>query len=445
MSRDRNQKRIQRKLKITSFGKEHPELIPMWSNKNDKTPFDYLSGSKQKVFWKCLKCGYEYTATVQTKSNGHGCRMCTHVEAGIKQRKNKINKKNNFKINYPEIAKEWHLFKNSDDPSDYSYSSNKKKWWMCSKGHEWQASINNRVNKSSGCPYCGKQSSKPELRILSELETIFELNHRVKFGKIEIDIFIEKFSIGIEFDGFYYHKNRYEKDIEKDKFFLKKGIQLIRVREDPLKTKNFISIKCYNNKVLKKDINNLLDKISKYVDKNCKEKIKNYKNIKSFTNEIIYKKYLSYFPNPNPKNSFKYLYPEVSKFWHPTLNGLLKPENFTSGSDMRVWWSCDKGHEWQGTIKNLVRQRKKCYQCYKENNCVQAVAPHLIDEVHPTKNKNIDIKKILKSSSMQIWWIGKCGHIWRTTIASRAVLKTDCAKCVKLNSPREKNGKFKRI
>ena len=31
--------------------------------------------------------------------------------------------------------------------------SHKKVWWLCKKGHEWEARINNR-SKGSGCLYC---------------------------------------------------------------------------------------------------------------------------------------------------------------------------------------------------------------------------------------------------------------------------------------------------
>jgi hypothetical protein len=37
-------------------------------------------------------------------------------------------------------------------------SSNKKFWWQCEKGHQWQANVNSRTN-GVGCPYCsGKRA-----------------------------------------------------------------------------------------------------------------------------------------------------------------------------------------------------------------------------------------------------------------------------------------------
>ena len=51
---------------------------------------------------------------------------------------------------------EWDWEKNNElglRPDKLTYGSNKKAWWKCSKGHEWQASIYSR-NQGNGCPYC---------------------------------------------------------------------------------------------------------------------------------------------------------------------------------------------------------------------------------------------------------------------------------------------------
>lgn len=56
---------------------------------------------------------------------------------------------------YPKIAKEWHPDKNGDlKPTDVTAHSHTKVWWKCSKGHEWEAKVQNRVANRTGCPYC---------------------------------------------------------------------------------------------------------------------------------------------------------------------------------------------------------------------------------------------------------------------------------------------------
>jgi hypothetical protein len=68
---------------------------------------------------------------------------------------------NNLKVLYPELAREWHPFKNGQlTPDKVTPCSNKKVWWKCNKGHEWQGVIGNRNYKSSGCPYCAGRRKK---------------------------------------------------------------------------------------------------------------------------------------------------------------------------------------------------------------------------------------------------------------------------------------------
>lgn len=59
--------------------------------------------------------------------------------------------------NREDLLKEWHPTKNGMlKPSMISAGSNKKAWWICSKGHEWQSTVNNRKN-GNGCPECRKK------------------------------------------------------------------------------------------------------------------------------------------------------------------------------------------------------------------------------------------------------------------------------------------------
>ena len=45
-------------------------------------------------------------------------------------------------------------------------------------------------------------------------------------------------------------------------------------------------------------------------------------------------------------------YPHLVNEWHPTKNGDLTPNEFTHGSDKKVWWLCSKEHSYKATIKN---------------------------------------------------------------------------------------------
>ena len=113
-------------------------------------------------------------------------------------------------------------------------NSNKKAWWKCPKGHEWQATITNR-NKGVGCPVCNSErnTSFPEYAIVYYLKKygIDVTQSNMDLG-YELDIYIPSKRIAIEYDGYLWHKNKTKKDLEKNQKCKKDGIKLYRIRED---------------------------------------------------------------------------------------------------------------------------------------------------------------------------------------------------------------------
>lgn len=68
----------------------------------------------------------------------------------------------NLLSKYPALAKEWHPTKNGSlTPRDVTPGSGKKVWWICGKGHEWEATVNNR-SRGRGCPYCAGKAASGE-------------------------------------------------------------------------------------------------------------------------------------------------------------------------------------------------------------------------------------------------------------------------------------------
>ncbi len=73
----------------------------------------------------------------------------------------------------PELINEWSQRNLPLTPNSVTHGSNKIVWWKGKCGHEWRASVKNRVIGGSGCPYCSHNailvgfndlaSQKPEL------------------------------------------------------------------------------------------------------------------------------------------------------------------------------------------------------------------------------------------------------------------------------------------
>lgn len=69
----------------------------------------------------------------------------------------------------PELVAQW-ARSNELSPSEVSCGSHKKVWWVCDKGHTWEATVKNRALIGSGCPYC---EHRAVLNGFNDLQTAF--------------------------------------------------------------------------------------------------------------------------------------------------------------------------------------------------------------------------------------------------------------------------------
>jgi Probable Zinc-ribbon domain len=135
-----------------SLQSEYPDLATQWHpTKNAPLAADAVTpGSGQKVWWLCRR-GHEWKAVINSRARGMGCPYC----AGQRPTADR-----NLATKYPELAEEWDWEKNPQKgPEDFTPRSSEKLWWVCKKGHSWQATICNRTRdyEGRGCPYCSNQ------------------------------------------------------------------------------------------------------------------------------------------------------------------------------------------------------------------------------------------------------------------------------------------------
>ena len=121
-------------------------------------------------------------------------------------------------------------------------------------------------------------------------------------------------------------------------------------------------------------------------------------------------------------NDFQTLYPEIAKEWAHDKNAVLKPSQFTPGSEKKVWWRCDKGHYWQALICNRV-SGSNCPYCTGHSvlagfNDLQTISPELVKEWDWDEN-DILPSQITAMSGKMVWWRCKKGHSWKMTVCAR--------------------------
>ena len=191
----------------------NPVLAKEWNyeKNNGLTPMELMPNSGKRVWWKC-NMGHEWQATIESRNHGANCPYCFGLYA--------IKGCNDLQTVNPSLAIEWNYEKNGDKmPNDFTICSSKKVWWKCNKGHEWESTIYNRY-KGNGCPVCisEQKTSFPEFAIMYYLEKNgLEVIHSYKDNGYELDVYIPSIKVAIEYDGYFWHKNKIRTDLDKNK------------------------------------------------------------------------------------------------------------------------------------------------------------------------------------------------------------------------------------
>lgn len=341
----------------------NPTLAAEWHpTKNlPATPKDITANCRRRIWWQCKK-GHEWQAYMYNRSIGDNCPYC-----GGK----KVNIDNCLATVLPEIAKEWDHEKNHPrTPYDVTHGSGIAVWWKCRFGHSWKTSVCNR-KKGTNCPICSNQTSLVELAIYAELKVLFpNAENRKKIEKLEVDIYIEEYDLAVEFDGYYWHKNKLKQDGDKNRTLNNSGITVVRIRDVELVpiSKNDLLLTTNPYPLQAQYLKKIILHILKFIPITT-EKLSEYKNKADLVGTELYNNLCTVFHSKKKLNSLVDVNIKLSSQWHPTLNGLLSPFNFTPYSHYRAWWACANGHSWQATVakRSLGRGCPHCYSINRNN------------------------------------------------------------------------------
>ncbi|MBR3131019.1 hypothetical protein IKG31_00365 [Candidatus Saccharibacteria bacterium] len=130
--------------------KTFPGISEKWDYEKNVVNIESVSRwSRMKAWWKCVDCGYSYMRTVSSECNGAKCPKCASTELIVGY--------NDLATVRQDLLKLWNYEKNgATEPSSITPSSNKKVWWKCPKGHEWETAPHDILDDIH-CPYCTKE------------------------------------------------------------------------------------------------------------------------------------------------------------------------------------------------------------------------------------------------------------------------------------------------
>lgn len=422
-----------KKLSTAPFEKSlaflFPDIAEEWDfSKNSVSPSEVYPQSNKMFWWICDK-GHGWQDSPSHRTNRkNSCPVCSNrtVLPGF----------NDLASTHPELMKDWDWEKNEKlgiSPYNISYGSNTIVFWKCQFGHSWSSKVYSRTTDKQGCPFCSKELkvSFPEKTIVYYLNTlpteVVENYKNCSLGKQEIDIYIPSIKLGIEYDGFYWHQSN-KNDLTKDNKCLENNITLIRIREPgcPIYDSSAIKINLPNRSI--SALEDAIRTIFKILQENFEIVSSCDINIDRDSSEILSSVLSRDKINSVAKSNF---YNE----WNWTKNKGLDPKHIHVNSNKKVWWICDKGHEWNVSPAHRNRGHK-CPICAGQTvlpgfNDLFTLFPNIAKEWDSDRN-NISANNVSARSNKKYFWIcSTCGHRWETSIYVRTSMGCGCPECSK--------------
>ena len=336
--------------KITEIIKQewHPVL-----NKNLKPECLALS-SKKKVWFVCKAKNHEWETSFCNRSRrGSGCPFCSNRRVCLD---------NCLATKYPEIAKKWHPTLNKISPSEVIAGSSKRFWFICDKGHEYEAHLYKRIKGKSRCPYCSSKKICPDNCLQSKFPEVAKEWHKKLNGNITPkDVFASS-------DSKYWFKCAKKGHEYKASLHNRSKGNGCSVCSKRNRLENSLAIKSpevskqwhktLNGKLTPKDIGAFSRKKIWFI---CK-----FNHFWRTTPSLRMRgANCPYCDNKKPsiENCLQTKFPEVAKQWHPSKNGKLTPRNIVSGSNKKVWFCCENGHEWESRLYSRTSIGSGCPYC----------------------------------------------------------------------------------
>lgn len=408
-----------------SLADTNASLATEWHpTKNKRKATEITAGSNKTAWWVCGE-GHEWKAVIASRNNGKRCPYCTNRKVGFG---------NSLAELFPDIAAEIAIDLSPVDPNTLVAGSGETLWWRCARGHTWQAPVVRRTGNGSGCRYCSSQTSAPEIRVFTELKALFpDAIGREKINGKEADILLPEIKLIIEYDGSYFHKDKYESDEAKRNHFIENGYDVIRLREDPLPlSHNDLKVDTARSELIKANLNDLVALIAS-LRPGRKNECRAYLSKKHWVADAEFKRILSYLPGPPEEESLKELFEEVAVEWNYEKNFPLRPEMFHPKSGRKVWWRCKDQHEWEATIDKRSGAGRGCPYCTNKKvgygNSLAELFPDLAKEWFTEGNVNITPFEVASGSGKRVWWKCENGHIFEAKVADRTRRGSKCKHC----------------
>ena len=197
----------------------HPKLAAEWhpTKNGTLTPKQITAGSHKKVWWYLpyadpktgKRFDFEWESSVCNRASQNLC--CPFL---AKSNVRVWTGYNDLITTHPELAAEWHPTQNGKlTPQIVTAGSQKRVWWKCGHGHEWQTTVSHR-SMGSNCPICSESKGETAITLLLTRFNIKFITQKTfkeckSKNPLPFDVaidFNDKLILLIEYDGKQHYK-----------------------------------------------------------------------------------------------------------------------------------------------------------------------------------------------------------------------------------------------
>ncbi len=333
---------------VNDLASVEPTIAAQWhpTRNGELTPQSVTPGSSKRAWWRD-ELGHEWESQVNNRTHGTGCPYCANqkVWPGF----------NDLAAKNPSIAAQWHPTRNGAVSADMVTAfSGRKAWWLCEAGHEWHATISNRVI-GNGCPVCAGQMVVAGLNDMATTHPDLAAEwHPTANGLLTPKDVFAGLAARVWWRDALGHEWR---TTGNSRASTGTGCpvcagQRVLTGFNDLSTKlPAIASEWHptrNGDLAPEQVTMSNGKKVWWIDEFGHEWQAQIASRSTgmgcpvCSNQQI----LAGF------NDFATTRPSLVAEWHPSKNGELTPRMFAQYSNKKVWWQCSQGHEWVSTVSN---------------------------------------------------------------------------------------------
>jgi len=330
---------------------------------------------------------------------------------------------------FPDISAQWHPTRNGDlTPDQLPAGSQKRVWWRCELGHQWEAAISNRTYNSTGCPvHAGRKLHAGYNDLATRFPAVAAQWHPTRNGDRTPDQVLAgtegrawwRCDLGHEWETTVSHRTSKGNGCP-----VCSGQKLLPGYND-LATR-FPDIAAQWHPTRNGDLrpDRVATGSNRRVWWRCAEGHEWQAKVGDRTSQgngcpvHSGRKVLAGY------NDLAARFPTIAAQWHPTRNGDLRPDQVSAGRNAKVWWCCKEGHEWEAAVSSRTSRGHGCSVCAGQTvlagfNDLATRFPAVAAQWHPTRNGDPTPDQVLAGSNKKVWWLCGQGHEWEAAISNR--------------------------